>query len=96
MNLGSIIFIAVVLIMDQVFKKKFPQFYKRIELPLIAVMSILVTAYCGRLIYALYDVLTSGVSHSDKIFFAIFIGVIVSVYMGMVITAWIQWSKERT
>lgn len=95
MNIGSIVFLIALLILDRFIKKKFPRFYKRTELPINIIFSLLVTVYCGFLIYSVYDVLMSGVSNGDKVFFVIFIGVIVSVYIVLVTFTWRRWLKER-
>lgn len=89
------ILIVAALIVDRIFQKRFPRFYKRIELPLIILFSLIATVYCGCLIYGVYDVLTSGVSNGDKVFFTVFIGIIISVYVTMVILTWLRWLKER-
>lgn len=95
MKFSSIAFLFIVFIIDRVLQRKFPEFYKKIQLPVNIVLSALVTIYCGFLIYGVYDVLTSRVSMDDKIFFVIFIGVIFSIYMSMVIITWKRWFKDR-
>lgn len=95
MSAGTIAFLIAAFIVDRMFPKKFPRLYKKLQLPVLIVLSVLVTGYCGFLIYAVYDTLKSGVSRGDKIFFVIFIGVVISVYVVMFVIAWQQWLKER-
>jgi len=95
MKFGSIIFLLLVFLIDRVFQKKLPECYRKLQLPVNVVLSLLVTVYCGLLLYAVYDVLASGVSTGDKIFFTIFIGIIVSVYAAIIIVTWKRWAKEK-
>lgn len=74
----SIFLIIIVLI--KLLEKKFPRFFKRIELPCAMVASGLIIIYCAFPLYGVYDVLTIEVSNGDKVFFTIFIGCIVAVY----------------
>lgn len=74
----SIFLIIIVLI--KLLEKKFPRFFKRIELPCALVASGLIIFYCAFPLYGVYDVLTIEVSNGDKVFFTIFIGCIVAVY----------------
>lgn len=95
MNLKSIMFLIVLCILDRVLAKKAPHFYKKMDLPINILFSFIAAVYCGLLIYAGYDVLTSSVSHDDKVFFVIFMGAIISVYVTMVIITWRRWFKAR-
>lgn len=74
----SIFLIIIVLI--KLLEKKFPRFFKRIELPCAMVSSGLIIIYCAFPLYGVYDVLTIEVFNGDKVFFTIFIGCIVAVY----------------
>ena len=93
MNLKSIMFLIVLCILDRVLAKKAPHFYKKMDLPINILLSFIAAVYCGLLIYAGYDVLTSCVSHDDKVFFVIFMGEIFSVYVTMVLITWRGWFK---
>ncbi len=95
MKFGSIVFLLLVFLIDRMFQKKLPELYRKLQLPVNVMLSLLVTVYCGLSVYAVYDVLTSGVSLDSKIFFTIFIGIIVSVYAAMVIVTWKRWAKEK-
>ena len=95
MDAGSVFFIAAIFLLDLLIRKKFPGFYERIRLPVNVLLSIIVAAYCVFLIYAAYDVLTSGVSGGDKAFFTIFIGAVIAVYGALVTIIWRRWLKER-
>lgn len=95
MSIKSIIIVVAVVIADRFLKKRFPRFYRRIELPVAIISSLLVAVYCGFLVYAICDVLTSGVSNGDKVFFTIFMGVIISIYVAIVVLMWRKWLKER-
>ena len=95
MNAGWIVLLIVLLTMEFFIKKKFPRFYKQTELPANILLTLLAAVYCGFLIYGVYDVLTSGVSNDDKVFFVIFIAAIVSIYVAMVVFTWRRWLKER-
>jgi len=96
MNVGSIVLLIAVYIIDRIFHRKFPRLYKKLQLPVNIVGTVLAAVYCGFLIYAVYDVLTSGVSNADKVFFIIFIGIIVSIYAAMVVIEWRRWAKDRS
>lgn len=95
MDAGSVFFIAAMFLLDLLIRKKFPWLYKRIRLPVNVLLSIMVAAYCGFLIYAVYDVLASGVSGGDKVFFTIFIVAVIAVYGAIVTIMWRRWLKER-
>ena len=92
---GHIIIIIALLVLFRILEKRFPRLCERIELPANIIFSLLVAVYCCFLIYDVYDTLTSNVSNGDKVFFIIFIGVIISVYVAMVIYTWIQWLNKR-
>ena len=95
MNLKSIMFLIILCILDRVLAKKAPHFYKKMDLPIKILLSYKPAVYSGLLIYAGYDVLTSSVSNDDKVFFVIFMGAIISVYVTMVIITWRRWFKAR-
>lgn len=95
MKVGSIALLIALLFIDHFIKKEFPRFHKRTELPANIIFSLLAAVYCGFLIYSVYDVLMSSVSNGDKVFFVIFIGVIVSIYVAIVTFTWRRWLKER-
>jgi len=95
MNIGTVAFIVLFILADRVAAKKFPVFYKRMELPANIVATLLLALYGGFLVYAAYEVLVSGVSNADKIWFTIFIGICVSVIITLIIFLWSRWSKER-
>ena len=95
LDTGSVFFIAAMFLLDLLIRKKFPGLYKKIRLPVNVLLSIIVAAYCGFLIYAVYDVLTSGVSGGDKVFFTIFIVAVIAVYAAIVTIVWRRWLKER-
>ena len=95
MNVGTIIFLIVYFIADRIVHKKFPRFYKRMELPINIIFSVLITVYCAFLIYAVYNVLISSVAIDSKIFFVIFIGIIISGYVAIVTFTWRRWLRGR-
>lgn len=95
MDAGSVFFIAAMFLPDLLIRKKIPGFYERIRLPVNVLLSIIVAAYCGFLIYAVYDVLTSGVSGGDKVFFTIFIVAVIAIYGAIVTMIWRRWLKDR-
>lgn len=95
MRIGWIVLFFVLVIIDRIIQKKFPKVHKRLEFPATLVSTVLLTAYCGLLVYAVYEILTSEVSLADKIFFAIFIGVILSIYVAILVMMWVRWSKGR-
>lgn len=64
-------------------------------LPCAIVASGLIIIYCVFLLYGVYDVLTSEVSNGDKVFFAIFIGCIVAVYVFIMVLMWKNRFKGR-
>ena len=95
MNLGTIIFLAAFFLLDLMLRKKFPGFYKRIQLPVNIIVSVLTTAYCALLIYALHEVLNSGVSSGDKLFFALLVLASLGAFAYMTAGLWRRWLKER-
>lgn len=95
MEIKWLIFLIIVLVVEKLLEKKFPQFFKRIELPCAIVASGLITVYCSFLVYSVYAVLTSGVSNGDKVFFVIFIGCIIAVYVMIMALMWKDWYKKR-
>lgn len=82
----SIFLIIIVLI--KLLEKNFPRFFKRIELPSALIASGLIIIYCAFLLYGVYNMLTSEVSNGDKVFFTIFIGCIVAVYVVVMVIMW--------
>lgn len=70
----SIFLIIIVLI--KLLEKKFPRFFKRIELPCAMVASGLIIIYCAFPPYGVYDVLTIEVSNGDKVFLQFLLGVL--------------------
>ena len=90
-----IISIFLLFIFNTFLEKKFPRFCKRIELPCLILLTIIASVYCCMLLYGVYDTLTSGVSTDDKVFFCIFIAVIVSIYAAVVGFEWKRWLKKR-
>lgn len=95
MNIGSLLFLIVFLILDHILQKRCPRFYKRIQLPINIVFSVLVAGYCGLLLYAICDVLSSNVSSGDKVFFVIFIGINIAIFVAMIILTWLRWARDR-
>ena len=95
MNLKSIMFLIVLCILDRSLTKGTSFLQKKMDLPINILLSFIAAVYCGLLIYAGYDVLTSSVSNDDKVFFVIFMGAIISVYVTMVIITWRGWFKAR-
>ena len=95
MDWKGFILVCFLLVFSKFLEKKFPHFCKRIELPCLILFTILATAYCCMLVYGVYDTLTSSVSTDDKVFFCIFIAVIVSIYAVMVVIEWKRWFTKR-
>ena len=90
-----LIFLIIFFFADKLLEKKFPRFFKRIELPCAIVASGLVIAYCTLLLYGVYDTLTSEVSIGDKVFFVIFIGCVIAIYVVVMTLMWKSWAKGR-
>ena len=95
MNIGSIVFLVAIFVLDRFVQKRFPLFYERIQLPINVILSILVAIYCCFMVYSVYDVLTSGVSSGDKILFVIFAGIIIAIYIVMAVIEWKRWLNKR-
>lgn len=89
------ILVCFLFVFSKFLEKKFPRFCKRIELPCLILLTIIATVYCCMLVYGVYDTLTSRVSTGDKVFFSIFIAIIVSIYVAMVVIEWRRWLKRR-
>ena len=99
MHLSSLVLLAVLLLLDYGFRKKFPALHKninrKIELPAAILLSLLVATYCGFLVYSVYEMLTSSVSRGDKVFFVIFIAVVISIYGVIMFFCWKNLLKRR-
>ena len=99
MHFSSLALLAVFLLLEYVFRKKFPELHRKInrkiELPAAILLSILVTAYCGFLVYAIYDTLTSSMSNGDKAFLTIFIAIVISIYVVLVVFSWKQYIRHK-
>lgn len=89
------VFTILLLIANRLLEKRFPRFYRRIELPCLLLASGLVAAYCGLLLYGVYDVLNSGVSTEDKVLFTIFIVCVVAVYSVILTFSWKEYRKGQ-
>lgn len=94
MEAGTIIFIASFLLLDLLLREKFPGFYKRIQLPVNITVSVLALAYCALLIYALHEVLNSGVSGGDKLFFTLLVLISLGAFAYMTTSLWRRWLRE--
>lgn len=95
MMVNSIILLFLIILMSRSIKSRSPGFSKRIEFPALIILSVIVTVYCGFCVYGVYDVVMSGISVDDKVFFVIFMGIVIVVYMVMVIRSWKNWLMER-
>ena len=95
MMVYSIICPFLTILIDRFIKSRFPGFHKRIEFPALIIFSVIVSVYCGFCVYAVYNVMMSGVSVDSKVFFVIFMGIVIAVYMVMVILSWREWLMER-
>lgn len=95
MMVFSIIWLFLIILVSRFIKSRSPGFSKRIEFPALIIFSVIVTVYCGFCVYGVYDVIMSGVSVNDKVFFVIFMGIVIAVYMVMVIRSWRSWLMER-
>lgn len=91
----TIIFLVALFAFDRGMGKRFPKFYRCIQLPVNIIVSVLATAYCAILIYALHEVLNSGVSVGDKLFFALLVLASLGAFAYMTAGLWRRWLKER-
>lgn len=91
----TIIFLVALFAFDRGMGKRFPKFYRCIQLPVNIIVSVLATAYCALLIYALHEVLNSGVSGGDKLFFASLVLASLGAFAYMTASLWRRWLKER-
>lgn len=91
----TIIFLVALFVFDRGMGKRFPKFYRCIQLPVNIIVSVLATAYCAILIYALHEVLNSGVSSGDKLFFALLVLASLGAFAYMTAGLWRRWLKER-
>ncbi len=73
MDAWTMIFLVALFVFDRVMGKRFPKFYRCIRLPVNIIASVLALSYCTLLIYALHEVLNSGVPGGDKLFFALLV-----------------------
>lgn len=89
------IFLIIIIVVNKLLEKKFPRFFKQIELPFAIVASGLIIIFCSFPLYGVYDVLTSEVSNGDKVFFTIFIGCIVAVNVVIMVLMWKNRFKGR-
>ena len=89
MRVETIIFLVLLVILDRVIHKKFPTFYKRMQLPLNIVLTALAAVYAGALLCSLCGVLTDGsVSIWSKLGLFLFIGACVA---GLAFAVWLAW-----
>lgn len=95
MNVGTLLFLILYILADRLIRKRFPGFCRKIELPANILFTAILSIYCGVLMYGVWEVLTSGVSTGDKVFFVVFIGIVVSAYGAIVFFTWKRWRKER-
>ena len=95
MNIGSILVLIALIAIDRLLRKRFPRFYRRIQLPALILASLLAAVYGALLGYGAWQVLTSGVSAGDKGFFVVFVAVVIAVYAAALIFAWMDWLRKR-
>lgn len=95
MNIYVLIVLILWLTLGRRLEKKYPLFFKKIELPCCILSTGMVAVYCAFPVYGVYDVLTSEVSGGDKAFFTLFIGCIIAVYGVMLAYTWKRYWKER-
>ena len=94
MKLGTIIILVSFFLLELLLRKKFPDFCKRIQLPVNIIAGILALSCCALLIYALYQVLNSAVSGGDKLFFALLVLAALGAFAYMAASLWRQWLKQ--
>lgn len=95
MNWKAILLTVALIWLYRLLEKKFPAFFERIEIPLMVAATALIIAYCGMSVYGIYDVAISDVSRTDKITFAIWMGLLVSIYVVAVVMLWREWFRKR-
>ena len=95
MRAETILWVLVLLALNVLVKKRFPRFYQRLELPMVILFSLLAAGYGAFLLYAAWEVLTSGVSRDDKVFFVGFTSANIAVIAAVVVLAWRGWFQER-
>lgn len=95
MKFGTILFLAVFYILAVLLRKRFPGFYRSIQLTVNIMTSILALICCTVLIYGLYQVLNSGVPGGDKLLFALLVLASVGAFVYMAASLWRRWLKQR-
>ncbi len=93
--MSKILIVIIVIVLDRIFKKTCPVLYKKLELPTNILLTVLLAVHCGILVYAIYDVVTSTVNTSDKVFFTLFMCVAIGIFVTIAVLTWKRWWKER-
>lgn len=95
MNIKFLLLLVLLAAAERLLEKKFPRFFRQIELPCLILGSGLAAVYCGLLLYSVYKALTSDVSVGDKVFFALFIGGVFAAWAVLLIFAWKRWQRGQ-
>ena len=95
MNLWWILLLIGAMFGDVLLRKKLPDVYRKIQLPLNIISSVLIAVYIVFYIYCTVDVIGSDVATSNKIFFVIFMGLTIAVFVVAWIRLWTKWCSER-
>lgn len=80
---------------DRLVRKRRPGWGRRLDLGWSILLSLLSILYCGLLVYAIVQVLTSAVSTADKVTFLVFMLLSIGVFVGVNLLQWRRWWREK-
>lgn len=86
----SIIFIALAFL-----KKKHPEAWVRVQLPVNMIASGLSLIMVGIIVFGIYQVVTSDVKTADKVVFVLFAVVFVVIFVRANYRFWSEWFRMR-
>ena len=86
----SIIFIALAF-----FKKKHPEAWMRVQLPINIITSGLSLIMVGIIVVGIYQVVTSDINTTDKVVFVLFAVVFIAIFVRANYRFWCEWFRMR-
>ena len=86
---------CLVLVVGYLVRKRRPGWGRRLDLGWSILLSLLSILYCGLLVYAIVQVLTSAVSTADKVTFLVFMLLSIGVFVGVNLLQWRRWWREK-
>lgn len=87
--------LAVLVILDRMLRMRFPRFWRRLQLPMNLLFTVLCMVFIFLQVTAVQQTLVSDLSTSDKLAPVCVSLVAVAVFGYLLATTWRQWQRTR-